>query len=237
MDEVARFLRDVEPLWTAEKPVSFDPVQTTFLQKLVRESALQGGVTIRKEDFFAGIVFADYFMEVIAARTTLIDDVKVLVEELEKIDPYLDTDLELLVRYTGIYIGKDLKGEGLFKPNPLSQIARRHEKTNTAVTAGGGPADLFDRAVARMLLDLTRTAPVQAYLPKVASRNDLRAAILADAVIAALPGGAPADALASLERGEIVPCVTSLLAALVAASKDWSLRSHVEHMARRHAGS
>src|SRR4051812_20631878 len=132
IQQLGRFLRDVPPLHETEKAVSFDPVQTTFLQKLVREATLQEGVTVDKKDFFAAIACLDYFTEVIAARSTILHDIAVVVEELDKMADYLDPDLELLVRYIAVYITKDLKGDQLFKKGSLEAIARRHERSNAA---------------------------------------------------------------------------------------------------------
>ena len=127
---LAAFLEEVPPLHTAEKAVSFDPVQMMFLQKLCREATLAKGVSVRKEDFFRAIVYVDYFTEVVAGRPTLLSDVEVVVEELERMHEYLDPDLELLVRYSGIYAVKDLKGDKLLAEPSLRQIAQRHARSD-----------------------------------------------------------------------------------------------------------
>ncbi len=51
-ERIGRFVRDVEPLSTRERAISFDPVQTSFLQNLVREKVLTKGVTVKKTEFF-----------------------------------------------------------------------------------------------------------------------------------------------------------------------------------------
>ncbi|MBI3267537.1 MAG: hypothetical protein HYZ53_00835 [Planctomycetes bacterium] len=240
---IGAFLRDVPPLFTTEKPVSFDPVQTTFLQKLVRESALKANVTIRKEDFFKGIVYLDYFAEVVAGRAAIFEDVAVLVEELEKLHDYLDVDLELVVRYSGLYLIKDLKGEQHFRAGSLSQLVRRHERTNERPAAGApgaagdGETDLFHRAVGSFLCDLVVRPETQACLASFQGRNDLRAALLADAVLAALsPAEADPEAVAALAAGDVVKACTGLLAALVRASAGWSLKTYVERLHARMKG-
>ncbi len=228
--QVGRFLRDVPPLHETEKPVSFDPVQTTLLQKLVREATLQEGIAVKKEEFFAAIVCLDYFTEVVAARPTILHDIAVLVEELDKMADYLDPDLELVVRYVGVYVGRDLKGEQLFKAGSVSAIERRHERTNTPPAAGAPTTDLFHVAVGRMVCDLARRAEVRAYLSRVSGRNDLRAALLVDAILTALP---EAPVPAALTEGRIVPTLLELLAALHRASASWSLREHVDKIKAR----
>jgi hypothetical protein len=232
---VGFFLREAAPLFTAEKPISFDPVQTTFLQKLIRESVLQEGVTIQKEDFFKGILFVDYFTEVVAGRQTLLEDVRVLVEELEKMDRFLDVNLELLVRYTGLFVQKDLKGEQLFRPSSLTQLGKRHEKTNRrvdwAVYSESG-VDLFHGAAGRMVCDLVKRDEVRAYLGSFeGGSNDLKAALVVDSVLAALkgdPGEGPA--LSALAKGEVLRATTELFAVLWKTSRNWSLRGYVDEI-------
>jgi hypothetical protein len=228
IDAVGRLLRDLPPLHETEKPVSFDPVQTTFLQKLVREQTLQEGVTVKKDEFFAAIACLDYFTEVIAARTTVLADVAVVVEELDKMADYLDPDLELLTRYLGVYIAKDLKGDQLFKKGSLDVIGRRHEKGNTRPPRGG-EVDLFHRAVGRFVCEQARHAEVKHVLAKLDGRNDLRAALLCDAILTAMPQAAPA----ALGEGKVLTALTELLQKLTADAHHWSLRDHVDRLKAR----
>jgi hypothetical protein len=230
-EALGQFLRDVPALHQTEKPVSFDPVQTTFLQKLVREATLQEGVTVDKKDFFAAIAALDYFTEVIAARSTLLHDIAVVVEELDKMADYLDPDLELLIRYMGVYITKDLKGEQLFKKGSLEAIARRHEKSNAAPPVPGveaGEVDLYHRALGQFVSDQARRPEVRDYLARVNGRNDLRAALLIDAIWCAMP-----EHKVHLAEGKILDTLIDLLKALVAAAPGWSLREHVERLKAR----
>ncbi len=228
--QVGRFLRDIPSLHETEKPVSFDPVQTTLLQKLVREATLQEGIAVKKEEFFAAIVCLDYFTEVVAARSTILHDIAVLVEELDKMADYLDPDLELVVRYVGVYVGRDLKGEQLFKAGSVAAIERRHERTNTPPAAGAPGTDLFHLSVGRMVCDLVRRAEVREALSRVTGRNDLRAALLVDAILTALP---EEPVPAALAEGRVLPTLLELLQTLHRASASWSLREHVDKIKAR----
>jgi hypothetical protein len=222
---LAALVRDLPPLFTGEKPVSFDPVQMTFLQKLCRESTLKEGVTVKKEDFFQAIVYVDWFTEIVAARPALLGDIAVMVEELERIDEYLDPDLEMLVRYSGLYAVKDLRGEALFKPASVEQIARRHERANTRPTPDTSEVDLFHVALGRFVSDMASRPGLGPCLARVTGRADLRAVIAMDALL-----GAGLDAPEELAAGEIVPAAVALLGALVATSESWSLRAHVDRL-------
>ena len=228
--QVGAFLRDVPALHATEKAVSFDPVQTTFLQKLVREATLTEGVTVKKEDFFAAIACLDYFTEVIAARATILEDFAVVVDELDRMADYLDPDLELLVRYLGLYIVKDLKGDALFKKGSVEAITRRHERGNAAPAAGPAEVDLFHLACGQLVCDQARRPETAALLAGVRGRNDLRAALLIDAILAALPGE---PVPAALGEGRLVPALLELLAALAREAPGWSLRAHVEQLKAR----
>lgn len=232
------FFREVKPLYVDEKPISFDPVQMSFLQAMVRQDVLQAGVTIAREDFFKGIVYLDYFTEVVAGRSTLLEDVGVIVEELEKMHEYLDVNLKLLVRYSGLFIIKDLKGMRFFRASSRKQMARRHQRTDREVNwPGGDPGaglDLFHLALGRMTREMIRHDEVAAYLGSFQGSNDLRAAVLADSLLGVLPAEevSPA-ALEALGAGDIIEANLELLSALVTSCEGWSLRTYVDRIKSR----
>lgn len=245
--QVGAFLREVPPLFRTEKPVSFDPVQTAFLQRLVRESALGPGVAIAKEDYFKGIVYLDYFAEVVAGRGTLLEDMRILAEELEKLHEYLDPTLEMVVHYSGLYVTRELKGEKLFAPSSLAQIAARHQRGNQraagqAVTDGTMSAcgdspeapDRFYLALGRLVCDLFTESRIVARLGRVLGRNDLRAAIAADCILPWLPASETGEPVfAALDSGDFGGAFTRLLSSLVRTGQAWSLRHAVEQTRER----
>ena len=81
-----------------------------------------------------------------------------------------------------------------------------------------------------MVCDLARRAEVRAYLSRVSGRNDLRAALLVDAILTALP---EEPVPAALAQGRILPTLLELLGALHRASASWSLREHVDKIKAR----
>lgn len=229
-------VRDVEPLFTEHKAISFDPVQMVLLQNLVRPRALQAHVTIAKEDFFRGIVYLDAFTEIIAGRATVLDDMGVIVEELERLDEYLDPDLELLVRYTGLFIRSDLGGARFFRPASVRQIRKRLERSDAAPVPGPAALDLFHLAVGRMVADLCSTEEVRGALSAVRGRNDLRIAVLADAIWASLPDDEVDDeARTALAEGRLLDAALALLQSLVASCERWSMRAYVDRIHARQA--
>jgi hypothetical protein len=146
---------------------------------------------------------------------------------LDKMADYLDPDLELLTRYIGVYISKDLKGDQLFKKGSIEAITRRHERSNTVPPSSGGAPDLYDRAVGAFVRDLARRPEVQSYFSAVTGRNDLRAALLCDAILSAMP---ETPVPAALGEGKMLTALLELLAALTRAAPGWSLREHVERL-------
>jgi hypothetical protein len=211
------------PLFEAEKPVTFDPVQTALLQGLCRESTLAAKISIRSEDFFRAILFLDYFAEVVAARSTPLEDLEHFTDELEKIDEYLDPDLELVVRYAGLFVVRALGGERFLGPRSLGEVRRRHDKRADRPSDAASAPDLFDLAVGRMLVDLVRT---EVLVPLVAGpgagRNDLRAVLYLDAILSVLGEGGLAGAPADLPGA-----VLEATASLVRASATFSPADHV----------
>jgi hypothetical protein len=231
---IGAFLRDLPPLFTGEKPVSFDPVQTTFLQKLVRESTLKGAITVAKEDFFRAILYLDWFAEIVAARPAILTDIAVVVEELERMEEYLDPDLTLVVRYSGVYAVKDLRGVELVGRASLEQLARRHERANTR-PAARGPAevDLFHLAVGRFVAEMCAHPELAPALARCEGRADLRALVAMGCLLDALAPGEVGPAVrAALAAGDLLAATGALLGDLVRSSRGFSLAAHV---ARLHA--
>lgn len=220
-------MRDLPALWTDEKPVSFDPVQTTFLQKLVRAKALSASISVKKEDFFAAVAYLDTFAELVAGRPTLLDDVGVIVADLEARHPYLDPDLELLVRYSAVHVQKDLGGERFFRKATLREVGKRREVSDAKPVAGPEVIDLFHEAVGRRVADCFTTDVVRSALPALSSRNDLRLALVVDRVLGC---GDPPDAETTdaIARGAWVEAVLGALKPFVAMRGGESLAAYVE---------
>ncbi len=227
MESLARLVRDLPPLWTDEKPVSFDPVQTTFLQKLVRSKALSASISVKKEDFFPAIVYLDTFAELVAGRPTLLDDVGVIVSDLEARHPYLDPDLELLVRYSAIHVQKDLGGERFFRKATSREVEKRRALSDARPVAGPPSVDLFHEAVGRRVADCFATDVVRQVLPAVGSRNDLRLALVCDQVLAC-SGPPDADTTEAIGRGAWSEAVLGALRPFVALRGAESLAAYVE---------
>lgn len=208
---LGRTLRDLPPLFTDEKPVSFDPVQMGLLQKLVRLPSLSATISVAKEDFFVAIVYLDTFAEILAARPTLLQDAGVIAEELERRHSYLDPDLELLVRYSLIHIARDLGGERFFRKAIAKQVHKRHEIANTPASTtarSAEPLDLFEEALGRMAADLFATEPVRSALlagTAPLGRSDLRLAVVCDGLMRILQQRVASPDESSAEVGALDP--------------------------------
>lgn len=234
-NRIGILLREVDPLFTKDKPISFDPVQMTVLQNLVRPAVLQAKVTVAKKDFFKAILFLDYFTEVVAGRGTVLDDIGVIVEELDNMADYLDPDLIVLVRYCGLFINSDLNGKRFFRKASIRNLRRRHDLTNAQITWPDSDAlDLFHNAVGRLVADQISDPRIRGALEALVGRNDLRAAILADAVLTALPADEVGDAaLAALADGDVLTAAVALLEDLATSCAGWSLRDYVQALRAR----
>lgn len=207
--------------------MSFDPVQTTFLQKLVRAKALSASISVKKEDFFAAVVYLDTFAELVAGRPTLLDDVGVIVADLEARHPYLDPDLELIVRYSAVHVQKDLGGERFFRKATLREVGKRRDVSDAKPVAGPAAVDLFHEAVGRRVADCFATPLVRDALPGLASRNDLRLALVCDQVLTC--GGPPdAQTIDAVARGAWSEAVLGALQPFVALRGGESLAAYVE---------
>jgi hypothetical protein len=79
--------------------IGFDPVQTQFLRKLVAEPILEKRIRTIRKDYFKTVMYLDFFLEFIINDPNMLDKIKAKTNEIEKIHPFLDPDLELCARY------------------------------------------------------------------------------------------------------------------------------------------
>jgi len=95
--------------------INFDPMQNTFLNKLVSGSVIGKKINIDAKDFFKGVIFLDYLTNVIFGDYAVIDEVYQLAKELEKVDKNLDPTLKLIVKYSGMHYFQQFRKEIILK--------------------------------------------------------------------------------------------------------------------------
>jgi len=78
--------------------MQFDPVQIEILRKTVSPQIIEKKVRVIKEEFFRTAIYLDFFCSYVVGDTAILDDWHKKRKELEKIDPFLDPNLELAVR-------------------------------------------------------------------------------------------------------------------------------------------
>lgn len=182
---IGYFLQHMPPESKKDYAINFDPVETLFLEKLVTQEVLDKRIIMKAEDFFRGIVFIDYFANIICDDYGVLDDLYKLAIDLEKRNKALDPDISMVVRYSGMYylchFGKNLVKEGAEKTSS-QRYARRNKKCESEYACLRKVSPVYE-ALGRKVYELAKTDAIRQQLPKLNSLYDLKAAIFVDAIL------------------------------------------------------
>ncbi|MBT5021235.1 hypothetical protein HON01_00300, partial [Candidatus Woesearchaeota archaeon] len=92
--------------------INFDPLQMTFLHKMVSEDVLNEKIVVTKDDYFKSVVFIDYLTGVLLNSKSICKTFQKFEQRLEEKNEFLDPDLELIVKYSAVNFATKL-GEKL----------------------------------------------------------------------------------------------------------------------------
>jgi len=158
---------------TLRDPITYDPVQINLLKKLIPEDTLSHRVKILTGDYLDGIDYLDFFIHYIVQDSSVMDDIKRKTEELERMDPFLDTNLEFCVRLCSLHYmseyrslsSRDRRRSGYGESDPVSSV----------VCAKYVSTDPLYDAAAEIYLALFTQEISKKYLPEIQSLNDAKA--------------------------------------------------------------
>ncbi len=183
--KVGYLLQHMDP--ESEKPyaINFDPVETLFLDKLVSEEVLNGEIVMDKNDFFRGIVFLDYLTTVVLDDYAILKDMHNIAVELENIQEDLDPDLELVVKYSGMfylsYTGRRIMRNQMDEKGlERYQVKNKHYEPEYAILRKIAPVY---EALGKMVCDLPKHDIIKEKLPDMLYLYDIKAAIFVDAIL------------------------------------------------------
>lgn len=183
--KIGYFLQHMPPESKKDYAINFDPVETLFLEKLVTQEVLDKRIIMKAEDFFRGIVFIDYFANIICGDYGVLDDLYKLAIDLEKRNKTLDPDISLFVRYTGMYylchVGKNLVREGADKVS-LQRFTKRNKEYGPQYACLRKISPLYE-ALGKKVHDLAKDDAIKQQLPNIYSLYDLKAALFIDAIL------------------------------------------------------
>ena len=155
----------------------FDPAQTLFMRKLFSPSLIAHAIKAIKADYFKVSLYLDFFSQFIVRGEDIFTQIKQKTDYLERIDPFLDMNLELTIRCCGL--------EYLSEYRPLAGRDRR--RMDYGDSSGGSLEYAFLRrldpvheAAASILVEQFSVPEMKARLLKAASVNDVLALALID---------------------------------------------------------
>lgn len=174
-----------------EYTINFDPVETIFLQKLIREETLNKKVVVTKEQFFKSIVFLDFLTDYILHQYDILNDFKEITERLEQIDTYLDPDLDVIVNYSALYFA--INSSRMIRFNGTQserEDIQRYERRNHSCAEDYiilRKLNPLYGALGCFITDLIDKEEIKQELPYASGINDVKSLIFVDCVLGYLP--------------------------------------------------
>jgi hypothetical protein len=165
--------------------INFDPVETTYLDKLISEQTLNKRIIVDKKDFFKTIVFLDYFVNILSNETGLLDELYTLAKDLERKHEDLDPDLGLIVRYAGMYYVSQQRKNWVTDNSETTGSERfrtKNKKVGSDYQTQLNISPVYE-AVGSMVYDLVNNPVLKQEVPKLQTLYDLKAAIFIDSVL------------------------------------------------------
>ncbi|MCB9359273.1 hypothetical protein H6503_05040 [Candidatus Woesearchaeota archaeon] len=128
---IAMIIENATSKHNVENAISYDPVQTAYLQKFAKQEILEKRLRTIKKDYFKAVVYADFFTSFIQNDNQILDTMRSRVQDLESIDEFLDPDLGLLVRVASLdymakytpLISRDRRKSAFTRANEEEQVS------------------------------------------------------------------------------------------------------------------
>jgi hypothetical protein len=155
----------------------YDPIQIEFLRKMVSEDILEKKVRLIKKDYFKTVIYLDFFTRFVVGDNDILDEMNRRTTELERIDSFLDPNLELCIRCCSLEYMADY--------GPLANNdRRRNQYMDCTQVFTEYPSlrsiDPMYETVGRLILEQFNIDKVKERLSKVSDVNDLAAMLFID---------------------------------------------------------
>ena len=167
--------------------INFDPLQMTFLHKMVSEDVLNEKIVVTKDDYFKSVVFIDYLTGVLLNSNSICKTFQKFEQRLEEKNEFLDPDLELIVKYSAVNFATKL-GEKLVLKGSVDyrshkrRFNSKNESPSEEYTLFSCVNPLYEQ-LGMMVLGLIDDDQLKLASVDVTGRYELKSLIFTDAVI------------------------------------------------------
>jgi len=159
--------------------INFDPVQTKFLQKMVSKNIIEKRIRTIKQDYFKTVSYLSFFTDFIIDNNDILDEMTKRTSQLERIDPFLDPNLELCIRCCSLNYMADYK--------PIARNDRRknnYRSNNPEIIieySNLRKINPIHQATGNVILQQLNNEEIKQRLKKVSKPNDLSSMLFIDA--------------------------------------------------------
>ncbi|MBI5149050.1 hypothetical protein HZA33_05200 [Candidatus Pacearchaeota archaeon] len=180
-------IRNLPNVNDMEFKVAFGLHSNTFLQKLVAESTIKKGVRIKRDDFYKGILFMDYYLMLEGDK--ICDNLILVSKALRKVEKEQENeeeddeglsyfDLKAIMLEAGMYSQQ----MNVNYKNKFDEFKTVYEKSRKADMKNAKEADLYYEAVGKMISDVVSKKRKE-FLLGAESRRDLEALVFTDCIL------------------------------------------------------
>lgn len=109
---IGQMLQSSPNLSSKEFVLSFDPIETIFLQKIITEPTLVQRVVLEKEDYLQEMMYLDFLATLMLRDQAIFQKLAVLDKRLERMNDSMGINLEICVKYVAIdYVAQLINGQ------------------------------------------------------------------------------------------------------------------------------
>ncbi len=175
---IGQILQSSPNLSNKEFVLSFDPIETIFLQKLITEQTLAQRVVMEKEDYLEGIAYLDFLTTFALRDQTIFSKIMSLDQRLERLNDSMGVNLEICTMYVAMnYATQMIHGQ----KRPASK--KTFQQDNNAIqipNANLRPINPAYLELGRIIHQMLSTPEAKDQITNIKGRADLKALIFTD---------------------------------------------------------
>ena len=102
LNHLGTLIKNIKPLHDFEAEVGFNLHSLTFFKRLVPKEIMDKNVRVRPDAFYKGLIFLDYFCNIIADNYDVCDNLIVISKSLRKLEKAYSTLSSMAVTTSAI---------------------------------------------------------------------------------------------------------------------------------------
>jgi len=230
---IGRIVCGAENLSHKEFVVSFDPVETIFLQKMITEQSINQNIILEKEDYLQGMIFLDFFSTYILRDQSIFPQICALDKRVEKTNDSMGVNIEICTMYVAMqYAARTIQQ----KIRPVSKKIFDQDNTfEEIIHENLRPLDTISLEVGRLMYDMLSLPETKEAVVHAQGRADMKAIVFLDTVARYLQDTHEKEkVMQRLSRGEFYTAGTRAFYALASETNQRRFDNAIQSLRRKY---